>query len=63
LNQKAAGKTPQGRIPCGKFPVHAARFAEGAARLRDFGRIPEDRCATLRQKYEEELKKLEEASV
>ncbi len=25
----------------------------------DFGRIPEDRCAALRQKYEEELKKLE----
>jgi uncharacterized membrane protein YdbT with pleckstrin-like domain len=27
----------------------------------DFGRIPEDRCVALRQKYEEELKKLEEA--
>jgi uncharacterized membrane protein YdbT with pleckstrin-like domain len=27
----------------------------------DFGRLPEDRCAALRQKYEEELKKLEEA--
>jgi uncharacterized membrane protein YdbT with pleckstrin-like domain len=27
----------------------------------DFGRIPEDKCAVLRQKYEEELKKLEEA--
>jgi len=25
----------------------------------DFGRLPEDRCAALRQKYEEELKKLE----
>ncbi|MFZ8838776.1 MAG: PH domain-containing protein [Pyrobaculum sp.] len=25
----------------------------------DFGRIPEDRCAALRQRYEEELKKLE----
>jgi uncharacterized membrane protein YdbT with pleckstrin-like domain len=27
----------------------------------DFGRIPEDRCTALRQKYEEELKRLEEA--
>jgi uncharacterized membrane protein YdbT with pleckstrin-like domain len=27
----------------------------------DFGRLPEDRCAALRQKYEEELKKLEGA--
>jgi len=26
----------------------------------DFGRLPEERCASLRQKYEEELKKLEE---
>jgi uncharacterized membrane protein YdbT with pleckstrin-like domain len=26
----------------------------------DFGRIPEDRCTALRQKYEEELKRLEE---
>jgi uncharacterized membrane protein YdbT with pleckstrin-like domain len=26
----------------------------------DFGRLPEERCAALRQKYEEELKKLEE---
>ncbi|MFZ8837874.1 MAG: PH domain-containing protein [Pyrobaculum sp.] len=25
----------------------------------DFGRLPEDRCAALRQKYEEELKRLE----
>jgi uncharacterized membrane protein YdbT with pleckstrin-like domain len=25
----------------------------------DFGRLPEERCAALRQKYEEELKKLE----
>jgi len=25
----------------------------------DFGRLPEERCITLRQKYEEELKKLE----
>jgi hypothetical protein len=25
----------------------------------DFGRLPEDKCAALRQKYEEELKKLE----
>jgi hypothetical protein len=25
----------------------------------DFGRLPEDRCDDLRQKYEEELKKLE----
>jgi uncharacterized membrane protein YdbT with pleckstrin-like domain len=28
----------------------------------DFGRLPEDRCAALRQKYVEELKKLEEVS-
>jgi hypothetical protein len=27
----------------------------------DFGRLPEDRCVALRQKYEEELKKLEES--
>jgi uncharacterized membrane protein YdbT with pleckstrin-like domain len=27
----------------------------------NFGRLSEDRCAALRQKYEEELKKLEEA--
>jgi uncharacterized membrane protein YdbT with pleckstrin-like domain len=26
----------------------------------DFGRLPEDRCNALRQKYQEELKKLEE---
>jgi uncharacterized membrane protein YdbT with pleckstrin-like domain len=26
----------------------------------DFGRLPEERCAALRQKYEEELKRLEE---
>jgi len=26
----------------------------------DFGRLPEERCVSLRQKYEEELKKLEE---
>jgi len=28
----------------------------------DFGRLPEERCAALRQKYEEELKKLEAGS-
>jgi hypothetical protein len=27
----------------------------------DFGRLPEERCVALRQKYEEELKRLEEA--
>jgi len=27
----------------------------------DFGRLPEDRCNALRQKYQEELKKLEES--
>jgi uncharacterized membrane protein YdbT with pleckstrin-like domain len=27
----------------------------------DFGRLPEDKCSALRQKYGEELKKLEEA--
>ncbi|MFZ8810771.1 MAG: PH domain-containing protein [Pyrobaculum sp.] len=26
----------------------------------DFGRLPEERCAALRQKYEEELKRMEE---
>jgi uncharacterized membrane protein YdbT with pleckstrin-like domain len=28
----------------------------------DFGRLPEDKCNTLKQKYQEELKKLEETS-